>query len=134
MAFVLDASAAVAWAFDDEDHPVAALAQKQLRDVEAHVPSLWWFELRNTLVVNERRKRIAEIETARFLKTLARLPIHVDPAPDEATLLGLARKHKLTVYDAAYLELAQRLGLPLATLDKGLAAAARAEALPLIGE
>jgi hypothetical protein len=58
MPFVLDASIAACWAFDDEDHPVAALALERVRTDEARVPSLWWFEVRNTLIVNERRGRL----------------------------------------------------------------------------
>jgi predicted nucleic acid-binding protein len=132
MPFVLDASVTACWAFEDEDHLVAALALERVRFDEAHVPSLWWFEVRNTLIVNERRKRLTESVTADFLRELARLAVTVDRSPKEADVLMLARKHRLTVYDAAYLELARREGLPLATLDRALAGAARAEAVPLI--
>ena len=134
MPFVLDASIAACWAFDDEDHPTAALALERIRTDEAHVPSLWWFEIRNTLVVNERRKRLSESDTAAFLRSIAALRLTVDREPDDAGLLALARRHKLTVYDAAYLELAQRKALALATLDTALALAARAESVTLIGE
>lgn len=133
MAFVLDASIAAVWAFDDEDHPAAGLARQALIDGPAYVPSLWWFELRNTLVVNERRKRITELQVTSFLEALARLPIQLDFEPNEVDVLSLARRHKLTVYDASYLELALRLSLPLATLDGELIAAARAENIKLIG-
>ena len=132
MAFVLDASVSAVWAFDDEDHPIAAAARNMLLNGDAHVPSLWWYELRNTIVMNERRGRISELQSARFLKMVAELPIKLDMAPDELNLIGLARKHRLTVYDAAYLELAQRLRIPLATLDHALEAAAAAEGLRLI--
>ena len=98
------------------------------------VPSLWWFEVRNTLVVNERRKRITESATVSFLRELARLPIRVDRVPVEVEVLRLVRAHRLSVYDAAYLELARREGLPLATLDRDLARAAGAEGVPVIGE
>src|SRR5208337_2673787 len=127
MSFVLDASIAAYWAFEDEDHPDAALAFRQMRTEEAVVPCLWWFEVRNTLVVNERRRRIAESDTAAFLLGLSRLRIRIDRAPDEAAVLRLARNHRLSVYDAAYLELAQREGLPLATLDADLKKAAAGE-------
>jgi predicted nucleic acid-binding protein len=133
MAFVLDASVAAVWAFDDEDHPVAALALDRIGDGGADAPSLWWFEIRNTVIVNERRKRLTESQTTIFLRALARLPVRIDHAPAEAAVLALARRHGLTVYDAAYLELAQRLGLPLATLDTDLVQAAHAEAIPLLG-
>src|SRR5208283_1746841 len=115
MAFVLDASITACWAFQDEDHPDASLAFDQTGTGGAVVPCLWWFEVRNILVVNERRQRIAESDTATFLLNLSRLRIRVDRAPDECAVLRLARTHRLSVYDAAYLELAQRKGLPLAT-------------------
>jgi len=90
MPFVLDASIAACWAFDDEDHPNAALALERIRTGEAHVPTLWWFEVRNTLIVNERRKRLTEHDTAAFLRELARLSISVDRTPGEADVLALA--------------------------------------------
>jgi predicted nucleic acid-binding protein len=133
MPFVLDASIAACWAFDDEDHPVAALALERIRTDEARVPSLWWFEVRNTLIVNERRKRLTESDTADFLRGLARLGVTVDLSPEEAEVLALARRHRLTVYDAAYLELARRDGVPLATLDSDLAIATQAENTLLLG-
>jgi predicted nucleic acid-binding protein len=131
MAFVLDASIAACWAFDDEDHPAAAQALAAIRTEEARVPSLWWFEVRNILVVNERRKRITQIDTASFLAGISRLPIYVDRSPDENSVLLLARTHRLTVYDAAYLELAKREQIRLATLDAALASAALAENVSL---
>lgn len=134
MPFVIDASIAACWAFRDEDHPHADLALSRLRTDEALVPSLWWFEVRNILVVNERRKRLKEVDTAVFLRDLGRLPVIVDGSPDESEVLRLARRHRLSVYDAAYLELAQRSGVDLATLDRELALAARAEAVSLVGE
>jgi predicted nucleic acid-binding protein len=132
MAFVLDASITACWAFQDEDHPDASLAFARMRSQEAVVPALWWFEVRNILVVNERRRRIAEFETARFLLNLSRLRIRVDRVPDEGAVLRLARAHRLSVYDAAYLELARREGLPLATLDADLKKAAAAEGVALL--
>lgn len=134
MRFVLDASIAASWAFEDEDHPTAALALERLRTDEALVPSLWWFEVRNTLIVSERRGRLAEADTAAFLRGLSRLGVIVDRAPDEAAVLTLARRHRLTVYDASYLELAQRETLPIATLDKDLRAAAQAAGTALLDE
>ena len=131
MAFVLDASAAVAPALGETD-PRALAAKDRLRDGDdALVPGLWWFELRNALVINERRGRLTQNETARFPRDLSQLAITVDHLPNEASLMSLARRYRLTVYDAAYLELAQRQGVPLATLDGALAAAATAENVPL---
>ena len=133
MPFVLDASIAACWAFDDEDYPTAANALERVRTDEARVPTLWWYEVRNTLIVNERRGRIAESDTTAFLRNLARLGVTVDPAPDEASVLELARRHRLSVYDASYLELAMRDSIPLATLDRELITAATAENLTLLG-
>ena len=133
MGFVLDASVAACWAFEDESHPLAELALERLRTEPALVPALWWFELRNVLVVNERRDRLTETVTAAFLRAVARLDIAIDRTPDSAAVLALARAHRLSVYDAAYLELAQRAAAPLATLNAALARAARDEGVPLIG-
>jgi predicted nucleic acid-binding protein len=132
MAFVLDASITACWAFQDEDQPDAGLAFHQMRSEEAVVPCLWWFEVRNILVVNEGRRRIAESDIAAFLLGLSRLRIRIDRAPDEGAILRLARTHRLSVYDAAYLELAQREGLPLATLDADLKKAAAGEGVALV--
>ena len=132
MPFVIDASVVVAWALQ-EVHPTAAVASARIDNEQAVAPALWWFEVRNGLIMNERRGRVRQVRTAEFLEQLATLDVLVDVAPVEMQVLGLARRHHLTVYDAAYLELALRLGLPLATLDMPLAAASRAEAVPLIG-
>jgi predicted nucleic acid-binding protein len=134
MPFVLDASIAVAWAFVDEDYPKAVLALERIRKDKAHVPSLWWYEVRNALIVNERRRRLTEADSNLFLRTLSRLDIAVDPLPDEPRVLVIARRHRLTVYDAVYLELAQREEIPLATLDTKLLDAARAEHVLAIDE
>jgi predicted nucleic acid-binding protein len=130
MPFVLDASIASCWAFNDEDHPLATQALDRLRTDEARVPTLWWFEVRNVLIINERRARITPSDTTLFLRALARLPITIDRTPEESAVLTLARTHRLTIYDATYLDLAHREHLPLATLDTALARAARAEKIP----
>lgn len=129
---MLDASVASSWAFADEHHPDAAYAFERIRTDPALVPSIWWFEVRNAMVVNERRDRLTESDTAAFLRLLGRLRVSTDGSPDEASTLRLARRHRLTVYDAVYLELAQRENIPLATLDQVLAAAARVERVSLI--
>jgi len=133
MPFVLDASIAACWAFQDEQDPRADAALARVRIEEAVVPSLWWFEVRNILVVNERRKRVTESGTNSFLRELSRLRIRVDREPEEAAVMRLARAHRLSVYDASYLELALREAIPVATLDAELAAAATAEGTELIG-
>lgn len=132
MRFVVDATIAGSWAFEDENNPDAALALEKVQSGSALVPVHWWFELRNALLINERRKRITGTGTSRFLRDIARFPITVDRSPDDAALLSLARRHGLTVYDAAYLELARREGLPLASLDGDLRKAAPAEGVPLL--
>lgn len=132
MAFVLDASITACWAFDDEDHPDASLALDRMRGEEGVVPCLWWFEVRNILIVNERRRRITESGTVSFLRSLALLRLRVDQSPNEDAVLRLARTHRLSVYDAAYLELAQREGLPLATLDLDLRRAAADDGVALV--
>jgi predicted nucleic acid-binding protein len=132
MAFVLDASTTACWAFQDEDHPDAEVALDRIRSEEALVPCLWWFEVRNILVVNERRKRLTESDSASFLLNLSRLRIRIDRDPDEGAVLRLARSQRLSVYDAAYLELAQRQGVPLSTLDADLKKAAISEGVALL--
>ena len=134
MSFVIDASVAACWAFDDEDHPAAALALERIQFEDARAPSLWWYELRNTLLVNERRKRLTERNTTAFLQFVSGLRLTIDRAPVESAVLGLARRHRLTVYDASYLELACRDGLHLATLDQALAKAAQAEGVLLMSK
>ena len=99
---------------------------------EAVVPRLWWFEIRNVLIVNERRGRVTAADTTAFLRDLARLPIRLDANPGEHLVLALARKHGLAVYDAAYLELAVRLDAPVASLDRALNAAARSEGVGIV--
>jgi len=133
MPLVIDASVTACWAFEDEDHPIAARALDRLRIDAARVPGLWWFEVRNTLIVNERRKRITSQAVTDFLRKLSSLDVRRDTNPNESEILELARRHRLTVYDSAYLELARREGIALATLDEELADAARAERVVLIG-
>jgi predicted nucleic acid-binding protein len=131
MAIVVDASIAVAWAFDDE-RPSAVHALSHVQADGGIAPGLWWYEIRNSLLMNERRGRITEAVTAAFLHFLSRLPITIDHVPDESSILAIARTYRLTVYDAAYLELAQRESASVATLDSAMARVARALKIPLI--
>src|SRR5215475_8219920 len=124
MPFVLDASVTASWAFRDEQNPHADLALKRIRTDQAFAPGLWWFEVRNILIVSERRKRVSEADTAAFLRDLATLAIDLDITPESSEVMRLARAHQLSVYDAAYLELALRRNTPLATLDADLVRAA----------
>jgi predicted nucleic acid-binding protein len=133
MAFVLDASIVHAWAFE-EPSPAADAIRRRLRDEKAVSPSLWWFEVRNGIIMGERRSRVTEHEGARFLRELSRAAITLDHSPNEGIVMALARQHRLTVYDASYLELALREALPLATLDGALAAAARQEGVAVLGD
>ncbi|HUV68933.1 MAG TPA: type II toxin-antitoxin system VapC family toxin [Terracidiphilus sp.] len=132
MRFVLDASVTITWVMRDEEHPLADLAFHQLQSGSAIVPGIWWYEIRNILVLNERRGRIAPEDSAQFLRDLQQLSIEIDFPLDDTRALSLAREHTLTVYDSAYLALAMREQLPLATLDKVLASAARSAGVPLL--
>jgi predicted nucleic acid-binding protein len=132
MPFVVDASVVACWLLPDERHPIAAAANRRIASDPAIAPALLWFELRNLLIVNERRGRLDADKTAHALRLVRALPITLDTDVEEDALMRLARVRRLTVYDAAYLELAQRRGLTLATLDVALINAALAEAVPLI--
>jgi len=96
------------------------------------VPPHWWFEVRNVMLVGERRKRISATQTIYFLARLSRLRIMEAQRPADAGIFALARRHRLTFYDAVYLELAERENVALATLDEELAEAARAEGVALV--
>jgi predicted nucleic acid-binding protein len=134
MTFIVDASVTMSWYLSGESSPTGRVAFEQLGVGGAAAPVLWWFEVRNAFVVNERRGRLDPAGTAAILAHLERLPIRLDLDQDGGTVLALARDHRLTVYDAAYLELALRADAPLATLDRQLTAAARAARVPLLGE
>lgn len=126
-AFVLDGSVALAWFFEDELDAYAERVEDSLPRATIVVPSLWFLEVANALLAGERRKRTTGAKVARFLGLLAELPLVVDEQVSERAfgdVLALARAHGLSAYDAAYLELAVRRGLPLATLDGQLIAAA----------
>ncbi|MGH9482940.1 MAG: type II toxin-antitoxin system VapC family toxin [Terriglobales bacterium] len=129
---MLDASVAACWAYHDETAAEAEAAADWAERFTPHAPILFWFELRNALVGGERRRRLRPSDTETFLSDLAQLAIEFDTHPDEHRTLALARAHRLSVYDAAYLALALRLGLPLATLDRQLATAARREGARLV--
>jgi predicted nucleic acid-binding protein len=130
---VLDASVAGVWALPDESDGTATAA---LHHIVAHggiVSSLFPWEIRNILVMAERRRRLEPQDADAFLADIADLPIEVDLAAKAAAVVALARTHRLSVYDALYLELARRRRLPLATLDRALLAAARAEGVAVFG-
>jgi predicted nucleic acid-binding protein len=133
LSLVVDASILAAWFLDEESNPRVEAAFDTVARVETRAPSLLYYEIRNALLMSERRNRITEAMSAEFLRDLALLPIRLAPLPDDGELMDLARKRKLTVYDAAYLELAKREGLPLATVDRGLEKAAITEGVALFG-
>jgi predicted nucleic acid-binding protein len=127
--FILDCSVTMAWYFKDEANPYAKAVRRALGSARAVVPALWPLEVANILVLGERRQRSTEAETSKWLRYLEMLPIHVDDetaARAWSDILHVCRSYHLSAYDAAYLELAIRLGLPLASLDDTLKAAAAA--------
>jgi predicted nucleic acid-binding protein len=123
MAVVVDCSIAAAWALVDERTVWTSASLKAATKEGAAVPSLFWFELRNILIMNERRGRIERGQITRFLRDVDSL-LEVDFSPVSSGVLDLARTHGLTVYDASYLELANRRRLALCTLDGQLVDAA----------
>jgi predicted nucleic acid-binding protein len=116
---------------------LATAAIDALQESPAIVPHHWHSEVANGLLVGERRKVTTEAQTADFLARLSRLPIQTDDSPVGSRhdiILGLARRYSLTVYDAAYLELALRQGGILASFDSDLIKAARAADCPVFGD
>ena len=132
MAFVIDASVVGDWHFADERTPEAIRVLDAAARNHILVPAHWWFEIRNVLLVGERRGRTSQRQTEEFLIRLTRLRINTAPVRDDAEIFSFARRHRLTFYDAAYLELARREKIALATLDRTLAMAARAEGVALV--
>lgn len=134
--FVVDASAALAWCFEDESSTwTDGLLERLRQGGQIVVPAHWPTEILNGLLVASRRKRIKADQPTLFWDELARLPIEIEAALNSAQVkmvLGFAEKHSLTVYDAAYLELAHRRQLPLGTLDTDLRRAAEAERLVVL--
>ena len=136
MSLVLDSSIALAWVYNDEATPAILHVLDLVTQSGAWVPSLWRLEVANILEMGVRRGRTDAAFRDAALADLALLPISLDPESDQhawAATARLASQRRLTVYDAAYLELAQRRRLPLATLDLDLRAAATAEGVPLLG-
>lgn len=135
MPFVLDASVTMSWCFADEITPYSNSVLQSLRETHAEVPPLWFYEIVNVLAVSERKGRVNPALSDEFMRTLTELDIRVEqstPQDSHIDLLQLARRYGLTAYDAAYLELAKRRNLPLATFDKNLATAARQENIELL--
>jgi predicted nucleic acid-binding protein len=137
MSLVLDSSAALGWIYPDEDSDAATIILELVVESGAWVPSLWRIEVANSLQVGIRRGRIDRSFRDTALGDLARLDISVDAETSNFAWTGtlqFADRFNLTVYDAAYLELAQRRSLPLGSLDTALCAAARQLGVPVIGD
>ena len=134
MNVVLDASAILAWIFGDERHDRAWPVVESLRDCTAFAPAHYPLEVANGLLTALRSARLTPDQAATAVVALATIPIEIDaetPGRIFDGMWALAVRHRLTIYDAAYLELAMRHQLPLATLDEALALAAVAEGLTL---
>ena len=136
MSVVIDSSVTLAWVYSDETTEAVESVLSVVTSAGAWVPALWKLEVANVLETSVRRGRTDAAFRDAALDDLALLPISVDPETDRhawGATARLARLHRLTLYDAAYLELAQRRRLLLATLDRELRAAAKAEGVALLG-
>jgi predicted nucleic acid-binding protein len=133
---VLDASVALAWSFKDEVSPYATFIVRSAKSARAVAPIIWPLEVNNALISAVRRKRIDELVANRIRDTLDRLPVDIDSEIAVASLgqriLRLGIEHGLSAYDASYLELAMRRGLPLATQDERLLRAADAAGIEIL--
>jgi predicted nucleic acid-binding protein len=136
MSLVLDSSLTLAWFYADEATSAVREVFQLIKTSGAWVPSLWRLEVGNVLQMGIRRGRHDFAFLRAALADLSLFPISVDPDTGKqawAATLDLAHHHQLTLYDAAYLELAHRRGFPLATLDRNLRSAAKAEKVNLLG-
>lgn len=133
MSVVIDASIAAAWFLPDERNDGADRVMADLRSAPGRAPTLFWFEMRNLLLMAERRGRLAAGEAAASMALLRRLPLSDEGSGDDALALTLASRHALSAHDASYLALAVSLALPLATADEKLASAARREGVEVRG-
>ncbi len=136
MSLVIDSSITLAWFFADERSAAADAVLHQVTESGAVAPSLWRLEVANALQMAVRKKRIAAAFRDASLLDLRALEIEIDPETDRqawATTLELADRYRLTLYDAAYLELAQRRRLALASLDREMRAAGRALGMTVLG-
>ena len=129
MDWVIDSSIALAWALPDETSKGAErfLSRISIRSI-LWVPALWWYEMANALLTAQRRKRLTEAERIRLMELYRKLPIRTDVILDSDIMLRfhtLAVEYNLSAYDAAYLELAERRGLGLGTVDRPLRLAAQ---------
>ena len=135
MSFVLDSSTTMAWCFADEATSFTDGLLARLRDGEAAAPAIWPLEVANVVLSAERRQRLTQAQAEAFTRLLQTLAIMIDPIVSSSVwsaVTALARRYQLSSYDAAYLELALRLSLPLASLDQRLRGAATAAGVPLM--
>ena len=126
--FVLDCSIAMAWCFNDESTEYTDLILENFKNTTAVVPTIWPLEVANVLLLSKKKKRITEVQSANFIDALSSLPILVDASTSTKAMHSIfvvAHQSDLTIYDAAYLELAIREEIPLLTLDTKLAQAAK---------
>ena len=133
--FVIDNSVVMSWCFKDETSKYTDAMLDYLEQATAYVPAIWPLEVSNVLLVAERRKRLSRSDSSRFISLLLELPIIVEPESPVRMLseiLALAREYKLSSYDASYLDLAMRKGLPIATTDKNIILAARRSSVPIL--
>jgi len=133
--FVVDNSVVMSWCFKDESNSYADIVLNRLTEAAAVVPSIWPLEVVNALLVAERTERLSESDSIRFITLLSQLPIVVEYERSDMmmkALLALARAGNLSSYDASYLDLAMRKGLPIATLDNKLIEAARRIDVPIL--
>lgn len=132
--FVLDCSITMAWCFEDESSDYTDSILENFNEATALVPTIWSLEVANVLLLAKKNRRITEIQAASFIDALSALPIVVDQSTTSRamhSIFVLAGQSDLTIYDAAYLELAIREKIPLLTLDKGLIKAAKKLHIPL---
>ena len=130
MSIVLDASVAASFMLAGEHDDLSRTARTIIVARGAVAPTIFWYEIRNILLSNERRRRIDAVIADRALRHIGALPIALRSV-DNDDVIGLTRTHQLSAYDAAYLSLARQEGVPLLTYDKALAAAAQREGVAL---
>ena len=132
--FVVDNSVVMSWCFKDETNHYADVVLDRLSEAKAFAPSIWPLEVANVLLVAERKKRLSKADSAHFIKLLSQLPIiveHEQPKNIMTVLLTLARTNNLSSYDASYLFLSIKKGIPLATSDTRLMETAKMLNVPI---
>ncbi len=133
--FVLDTSVTMAWCFPDEETPETRDLFMRMPTSAVIVPAIWPREVANVLLIGERRHRLTQAQVVQFMELLQTLAITIEAGGAMETLgsvVAIGRRHNLSAYDASYLELAMRQGLPLATQDTRLRAAATRAGVPLL--